>query len=207
MKNKVNIIFIISILGAIISGSLYSFFYVKLMNDEKSAILLQNKFIENESVLKDLDKIERNLNVTLNESEKINILFVQPDAVVIFIQKVEDIFKQTGVAGEVASVSEEKLSTLDAGDQKRILTVLSAEGDWNDLTKLLGLLEKLPYRSTIDSMTMTNNKKETKSEDSESTVLTKKWTMKVRMFVGLTPVINLIPKTEDLELTETNDEE
>jgi hypothetical protein len=188
MKNKINLIFGISIISALACASLYFYFYFRLLNSQEEVMALHTKSLESKKNLEDLNKIENNLNKTLAESNKLNILFVQKDAAVSFIQNIEKIFKEVQVIGEVSSVSEEKFTHIDGGEQVKILTVLAVQGDWNNLIKLVGLLEQLPYRSTIEGVTFINDKREITKKDSKEVQAKKQWELKVRMYVWLTPV-------------------
>lgn len=188
MKNKINLIFGISIISALVCASLYFYFYFRLLNSQEEVMTLHTKSLESKKNLDDLNKIENNLNKTLSESNKLNVLFVQKDAVVSFIQSVEKIFRDVQVSGEVSSVSEEKFTPTDGSEQTKILTTLTVQGDWNNLIKLVGLLEQLPYRSTVEGVTFTNEKKEITKRDSKEVQVKKQWELKVRMYVWLTPV-------------------
>ncbi len=202
MKDKTNIILAIVITSTILGSGVYLFLYTKLLNNELEVLALHSKLNEEERELSDFEKNEKNLDTTIIKSDKLNILFVKPDAVVDFIQKVESVFKVAGVYGEVSSVSEEKFSTSSIGEQGRLLVTLNAGGDWNGLIKLVGLLERLPYRSTVQGLNLISNKSDKVSANSKDVVTTKEWGLKVRMHVWLTPVKNNNPEME----TQINEE-
>lgn len=207
MKNKINLMFMVGAIGVLISAGLYFYLYLELLNNMTEALSLHDKLIEHEKTLSDLDKIEQNLNTTLIKSDKLSTLFVKPDIVVDFIQEVETIFKESGVSGEVTSVSEETFTLSDNNEQKRLLIVLSAGGDWNSLLKLVGLLERLPNKSTIEGVNLVNSKSEKISEDLKGVISTNEWGLKVKMYAWLVPTKNINKELKEGELTQTQNNE
>jgi hypothetical protein len=73
---------------------------------------------------------------------------------------IEDVMKTAGVSGAVDSVTESGTTDLAAGKGELHLT-LSASGSWNAIMKFEGLLEKIPYKATINSVTLSRATGET----------------------------------------------
>lgn len=188
MKNKVNLIFLMSSLCAVLSISLYVYLYISVNNDKTivNELILKNR--EDAQKINELERIERNLKSNLAIGNKLSGYFVKTDSIVDFIQKIESIINSNNVSGSVDSVSESKIADALYQNMSDLNLSITAKGDWNGLIKLVGLLENLPYKSTIDNVNFSNIKLETpkaksSTEKVETPTVSKVWQVNVKMRV------------------------
>lgn len=148
MKTKIKFIFFVSFVLCIVSSLVYGYIYFKLLDDKASVTALFDQINKDRKSLDNLKKIEVDFARTLSESDSLEKLLVKKGEVVDLIQSLELIMAQSKVEGAVDSVSE-----IDKDSDKLSLT-LNMRGDWNNIMKMYGLLEKLPYKSVINSSSL-----------------------------------------------------
>ncbi len=182
MTKKLNLTLILTLLTAILTAGLYIYFYNSLAKNK----LEVNKFYSESKAFKiklnNLQNVEQNLKKTIVDGDRISSLFVRQDSIVDFIQNIEDLMKSAGVSGSVDSVAEETSPELDALGKQKLNMVISANGEWEGAVNLLGLLERLPYKSTINSFSLINTKSEEKTAD-KKTISKTEWRLKTGMVV------------------------
>ena len=184
MSKKNKIIFVIGIMGAILSSSLYVYMYSSVESDRVAVLSLIDKNKLDTSILADMERIEKNLKSTVSVADNLSGLFVRQEMIVEFIKNIELLMKGSGVSGSVDSVTEEDSPDLEPQDMEDLKLSISVHGDWNGLLKFIGLLENLPYKSGIDSVSFVNNKVENKPLDPKAKVISKKeWQINVKMYV------------------------
>ncbi len=152
--NKTKLVLILSLLTLLMSAALYGYLYISFMHLKGAAEELKVKTAESKSTYDELAKIKDNLKDTLGTEDRLRSLFVAPDAVVDFIQLLESVMKTAGVTGGVQDVTEATNAELDLAGKKELHLSLVVTGSWNGVLKLESLLEKIPYKSTINSVSM-----------------------------------------------------
>jgi hypothetical protein len=183
MNKRLNIIFILTLSTAIITAGLYVYFYNTLAGNKQEANNFYTESKASQAKLKNLDNIEQNLKKTIVDGDKISALFVRQDSIVDLIQNIENLMKDTGVTGSVDSVSEDTTIELDALGKEKLNMVITANGKWSGMVNLLGLLEKLPYKSTINSFSLINTKTEETVVAGKKTGGIREWQLKTGMVV------------------------
>ncbi len=149
MKKKHQIVFITSFLILLLSSIGYGIMRHSFAGLRSSLIVLYQESADHQ-----LTTIENNLKNTLNDKERLAKLFVKQESIVAFITEIESIMKSLGLNGEIESVAEENPNELDKLGKENIRITLSATGGWSGVAKLAGMIEKLPYKSTLDNLTI-----------------------------------------------------
>lgn len=183
MNKKLNIIFLLTLSTAIITGGLYAYFYNSLAASKLVAFNFYTESKTSEAKLKNLDNIERNLKKTIVDGDKISALFVRQDSIVNLIQNIENLMKDVDVLGSVDSVSEDTTAELDALGKEKLNMIISANGKWSGIVNLLGLIERLPYKSTINSFSLINSKTEETVVAGKKKSGIREWQLKTGMVV------------------------
>ncbi len=187
-----------------LSSGLYIYFYNSLASNKAEAGDLKSKSQTLESTLKSLDVIEQNLKGTVEDGNKISELFLGQDSIVDFIQMIEGLMKNVDVTGSVDSVVEQNTPELDALGKEKINMVVSAKGNWSGLINLLGLLERLPYKSTVNSFSLRNDEVTLEATKGKTATTTKVWKLQVNLDVWAVKKVDL--KTPDQGTGETPDQ-
>lgn len=182
MTKKLNLTLILTLLTAILTAGLYVYFYNSLAKNKLEANTFYAESKAFKIKLNNLQNVEQNLKKTIVDGDRISSLFVRQDSIVDFIQNVEDLMKSAGVSGSVDSVAEESSSELDTLGKQKLNMVISANGKWEGVVNLLGLLERLPYKSTINSFSLINAKSEEMTAD-KKTISKTEWQLKTGMVV------------------------
>lgn len=147
-KNIFKAILIIDIIAFVLYGAL--FFLIKNKNQDTSTLL--------NNAERDLKKDEFlrvakfSLDQNRAEVEKLDTFFVAKDGVPNFIEYIEGLGKESGVALSIGNVSVEP-DTKNKDDFKEILRLkVEMLGSWQELFTFLSIIENLPYRVQIDNV-------------------------------------------------------
>jgi hypothetical protein len=185
MKNRLNILLIVCLLFAVASVGVYSYIYKKL-NEFKQDVVSSNLKIETEERnLSDLEKSEKNLKTITAQGERLSLLYIEHENIVDFIQMIESIIKTNKLVGQVVSVSEVASQELEYVNKEKLLLAINARGEWADIYKLVGLLEKLPFKSSVDSVSLINSKPDKavlNVVDKTQTIQKKGWEVNIKMY-------------------------
>lgn len=185
MKKKFNILITVTILGAFCAFGLYFYVYSTLAANMDEVAVYYKESSEAKTKLKNLQETELNLKKTISYGDRISLLFLRQESIVEFIQTVEGLFSAMNVEGAVDSVSEQKSPELDSVGKEKLQVVISAHGDWSGLVNLLGLLEKLPYKSTVNSFSLVYEKADRDRGGDKKAPEVKEWRLKVDMTVWI----------------------
>jgi Tfp pilus assembly protein PilO len=163
MKNKTTTILILSILVFLVSASGYALMLYSFNNLETELEGLYQTSANGKARLAELKRIEDNLKSTLAGRDRLALLFIKQEGIVDFISEIESTIKSLGLKGEIESVSEETTEELAVKEKENLNITLSASGSWNGVVKLVGLLEKLPYKATVDNVSLKYGEKKQES--------------------------------------------
>lgn len=98
-----------------------------------------------------LSSLQANLNETKAEVAKIDGYYISQDGVVQFVGLVESLARQNGLKIEVQSLEAQEDKSTKAFQEKVALR-LQTTGSWANTRKYVELVENLPYRVVIESM-------------------------------------------------------
>jgi hypothetical protein len=152
--SKTKLILMLSLAALAVSASIYAYLYISFIHLKRGAEELKVMTAESKGTYDELAKIKENLKDTLGTEDRLRSLFVASDAIVDFIQVLEEVMKTAGVQGGVEDVTEVTTPELDAAGKKELHLSLVVTGPWNSILKLESLVENIPYRSTINSASM-----------------------------------------------------
>lgn len=133
----------------------FLFIQIKSANERTSGLLneieLQSK---EEDVLKSLKSL---VQETAPLHAKLDTYFVSPEGVASFIGLLEAVGNRIGADVTITSV--EKIDTEKAKDVEVLRVVLNATGSWERVIRFLGIIEFLPYQTTVDQVLLTRTAK------------------------------------------------
>ncbi len=200
MKSKTVTILILSLLAFVAAASGYGLMLYSFNNLETELEGLYQTSANGKARLAELKRIEDNLKGTLIERDKLATLFIKQESIVDFISEVESIIKGLGLRGEIDTVSEETTEELSAKDKENLNISLSAGGSWNAVAKLAGLLEKLPYKATVDSAEFSYGERKPTDEKAAVSASTM-WNIALQMHALITKTAT----SSVMEATETTE--
>ncbi len=151
--NKTNTILIASLISLVLSAGAYACIYFSFSAMKGEVGDLYAESAKSKATHDELAKVKENLKTTLGTGDRLSSLFIGRDSVVDFIQMIEDVMRTAGVSGTVDGVTESKTAELDAIGKNELHLTVSASGSFNSIMKFEGLLEKIPYKATINSAT------------------------------------------------------
>ncbi|MCB9806044.1 hypothetical protein H6775_02685 [Candidatus Nomurabacteria bacterium] len=168
MNNKQDkIILIIStILFALITTA--SIFFITFIFKQKTHLLdtlTKVKELKSENIV----EIKQSLQIIQFEVEELNNFFIEPDAVVNFIGKIEEFAVTTGLTAEIQNVRLEDRNrtkrTEENGEIKsqevrgggELILTVQTRGSWNAIMSFLAILEKIDKKITIDGLRLSSS--------------------------------------------------
>jgi hypothetical protein len=181
MNKSINILLGLSLLGVIISSISYVYVYRSLDANMIEVKKSESEVHASKLKLRELQEIELNLKKTVAYGNSISSVFLDQESIVDFIQVIEEIYSSLGLIGAVDSVIEEQSGESAVLGKGRLQIAVSAHGDWTKLVTLVGLLERLPYKSTINSVSLIYDK--LSKEEGKTSGATKVWQLKINMTV------------------------
>jgi hypothetical protein len=182
MAKRTNTILIFSLTVFLISAIAYYCLYFAYKNLGTELSTLNAKSSDDKARLEQLQTIEDNLKVTLDDKDRLSALLIKSDGVVDFIQYLESTMKKLHLTGAIDSVAEEHPQELESTDKQKLNIALSAVGNWPSVVKFVGLIEKLPYKSAIDSFALTHSIGDvTDASGTKISTLTN-WKVSLRMY-------------------------
>ncbi|MES2060001.1 MAG: hypothetical protein V4438_03150 [Patescibacteria group bacterium] len=153
-KGKNHILLIISFIILLVSGFAYGIMFFSFDHLRADLDDLYQTSANHKDRLSQLRNIESNLKSTLDEKDRLASLFIKQESIVSFISEIESAMKSLGLKGEIETVAENTPDEL-AGTDKEILNIsLVANGSWSGVAKLAGEIEALPYKSTLDNLSL-----------------------------------------------------
>lgn len=145
---------LISVLVAVVSVALFGFLVDRIFRLNRAAAQLATDIqteSERDEQLRSLGKLLEQLE---SEETALDIRFVDTEGIVPFIESVERMGVDAGIAVEVASVSIDP--DTDTNRPHEWLKIsLWAQGSWSKLFHFLMLLETVPYAVKLDQVGLT----------------------------------------------------
>ncbi len=111
---------------------------------------VQSDIIKNQQ----LNNLKRNLKNASEQKAALLAVFIKDDDIPNFIQSLEVIMKNFKVSGTTKSVSEKNVPTLNSAGKDELLISFEAEAPYQNLMQFISILESLPYKSYISSVTL-----------------------------------------------------
>lgn len=99
--------------------------------------------------------------------ESLKTRIIGSDDTVSFIDNIETMARQTGATITVDAVSEKP--AVEGKDYEYISLTMSTEGSWNHVHTFVSMIESLPYKVTINSLTLDQQAFEEEKANASST--------------------------------------
>jgi len=151
---KILLIFIVLDILLFLFGS-FVFWNVQKVN--KETISLTREVTLNTKREMALGSVLKMLNDTKSSIDSLQTFFVGSDSVVVFIEKVENLARNVGVKLVTQNVAEDDASSLKDDFKKSLKLKVSVSGSWKNILKLTALLENLPYKISLDNITISSD--------------------------------------------------
>src|SRR3989344_2490821 len=165
---------------ALIAVGAYGFLFFKIKNENALAGTLRNSLSVAADERANLDSLKVLFATTTEERAELDTYLLKSDAVVTFIESIEQLHTVTGASLSVVAVGVEP----DTIDKNKVSTsteslriTIDATGTWNQLMHVLALIEALPYHVNLTEMglrKLENTKKQTGYWQEEITFLVEK---------------------------------
>jgi hypothetical protein len=154
------ILIIITLLVCIGGGAIYGVYYMIRSNIQKT-IALENAHAELESSEEAARVLRSSLEVIGPEIDKLSSRIIEANGVVDFIEMIESRARRLGVSIEVQTAAE---LDHESSDKHKILELsFRTQGSWENTYKFVAFLESLPYQSTLNQMSLEEERTEKSS--------------------------------------------
>lgn len=182
-RTTTNIVFLSSLAALVAAALAYGYLLLVFSHMRANIKDLYGTHAESKSALAELNKVEQNLKATLASRDRLLSLLVKQESIVDFIQTLEALMRQAGLSGSVETVSEEPITSENAPSNKeKLLVSLSAKGSFQSAVKFAGLLEKIPYKSAVNSFSVSYATTETKDKSGKIIASKGEWQVTAKMY-------------------------
>jgi len=141
----------LAIIGCMLAGALYALMFVRIESENTEAALLRVVVDAGAEEQAKLESAKEIFALTQKEREELGRYIVSNDAVVDFIEALENLNETTGANVEVVTVNVVPAAIPDSVTEELALA-LSVEGTWNQVMHLLSIVETLPYSVRIGNV-------------------------------------------------------
>ncbi len=104
-----------------------------------------------------LQNLNRNSRTIIKEDAEIQSLFVQDQSAPDFIQSIETMMQDLKIDGAIKSVSNEQEPELTPLSKDELEVSIEADSSYSNLLNFVSLLENLPYKSYVTSVSLQKN--------------------------------------------------
>lgn len=140
--NKTTTLLLVSLIATLVSGGIYSFFFILTKNktQETAEILEKTESLSGKNT--QIASIIASLKNERENIDKLSSYFIKENEIALFIKKIENLGPQSG--------AEVTLESLEPGVTEKSVPFLSfrikANGKFEDIERLLILLENMPLK-------------------------------------------------------------
>lgn len=138
--NKTTILLTVAIIGALVAGSIYAFFFVSMKNKTTAVVDLSAQLTQLSGEQTRYRSTTSQLQSDSQKIEKLSSYFIKESEIVAFTKKIEALGANAGVALSIESLDPGVTTTGAPFLGFRIL----AEGRFENIERLLGLLQNFP---------------------------------------------------------------
>ena len=151
--------FIIALVMVLVSIGIYSYTYFDIYRKSDSVTTLGKSIADANTESERVKKMTTVIKDVEPYIEKAQKIVLPADGIVTLIESIENLEVQTGANVTILSInSPEHKDKIEKGAKIEFApTVLSisANGSWTSIYKVLGLLENLPYQSSLNKVRLT----------------------------------------------------
>lgn len=158
IKSKSKEFFILALLLNIGAYVLLGFLFMQIKSANERTSTLLNQVASQSKEEDTLKALKAFVQETAPLHTKLDTYFVSPEGVADFIDLLESIGRKVGVAVTILSV--EKIVTAQSTEVEVLSLRLSGSGSWEDVVRFLGILEFLPYQTTIGQLVFSRTQDE-----------------------------------------------
>lgn len=152
MNKRTIKIFIAALISVVLAGILFGFMFYQVIERgnelNEQVVALEKQRAQENSYF----KLQRIIEETSTEREKIENHFLKKDSYIDFINEIESLAPVMGLALDTKSL--ESPDPKKEGDKKWLIITLELEGTRNNIEDYLKLLESLPYVSRLTDVKM-----------------------------------------------------
>ncbi len=150
-NNKTTIIFLISLVIALFTISVFVFLMKVVENKNIHIQSVSSALEEKETEKSQIDKIKKNADMIKESQDKINLYFVDSTNITTFINYLESVGSLGGTTLTVQNV--------DIPDQQgnQISARILIDGSFSNVMKTLQMMENVPYKVHFNSVYLNKN--------------------------------------------------
>lgn len=156
MKKKITILIFLIITFCILVG-LYVWLVLKIQNTLASVEGFYSDIALSQTKDTSLQNLNRNSRTIIKEDAEIQSLFVQDQSAPDFIQSIETMMQDLKIDGAIKSVSNEQEPELTPLSKDELEVSIEADSSYSNLLNFVSLLENLPYKSYVTSVSLQKN--------------------------------------------------
>lgn len=134
-----------------------SFVFWNVQKINKETVSLTREAALNTKREMALGSVEKMLNDTRPSINSLETFFVGTDSVVVFIERVENLARDVGVKLVTQNVAEDDAGFSKEDFKKSLKLKVSVSGSWKNILKLVALLENLPYKISLNNITISSD--------------------------------------------------
>jgi Tfp pilus assembly protein PilO len=173
MKTKTTQYLIATIVIALALVGVYMYAVEQINGMTVQTKALKNEIAVKEVVSKDVEKLQRAVQVATEQKSKITSYIVAADGAVNFVGSIEKIADNFGLSYDTQNITEEKSGDLEPIKKELLRIDFSAEGSWDKVMRFVKAIETLPYGMQIDKIDL--DSRVNSSADGTSTASTRVW--------------------------------
>jgi len=152
-----NMLIVAAVLNAIVFGIfLFTFFTIKAKNERISSLTNETEqYLERDTMLRSIQGV---LADTKDDLSLINSYFVSQDGAVDFIETVESVGRQSGIAVSIGSVSVQGGEEESQSVGEMLKLGVKTEGSWKNSIYFLELVESIPFKTHLEKASFLTKK-------------------------------------------------
>lgn len=128
------------------------YLYQDILNTKEKVEAVSLDLVTEQKKAAELEAIQKNIKLTISDSDTLKSLFVSADGVVDFIQYIESVGRSVGLKVTTKNIEPQDEETLSALGKENMKVSLETSGSWQATAQFLSLLQNIPYKSEILSV-------------------------------------------------------
>ena len=149
-SSKLKLTFLSLVALVLLGLGMWAFFIIQSENRETSRLLNEvSQAVENESKIKSIEQVR---NTASADIEMFESFILTDDRIVSAIEKIESAGRALGLETEIVSV--DNVSNEVEENPQKIHLVVEAEGSWSESFSFLKAVENLPYKISLEDVSL-----------------------------------------------------
>lgn len=159
MNKKILIIIGIELVVCTLASISYFFMHRDMQNIVNQSKVIAFDIEKVQASHKELESLEQNIGSTKDERDRLLQVFLSSDSTVDFIDNIEVLARNIGVGFNVKTIAEREDGVLVEAGKGLVLFSVEVDGSWDEVTHFLKMLENLPYKSSVETVSVSSKVK------------------------------------------------